>query len=759
MNPNANFQEMNIGPYRTEEAVEEVEKPNDIEDIRVSCNDETYQCTELSEFSDANFPPQFYTIFNQMGFVRPTSIQKFAIPIAMDCKDLIGVAKTGSGKTLAFMLPALQAVLDERSYYYEQNKFYDNKMTPMALVQAPTRELANQIYESAKDFGNAVNISMRVVYGGQDIFTQKKKLREGVDILIGTPGRIIDLIERNALNLSRVFYWVLDEADRMLDMGFLPQVKTIISVLPQERQTLMWSATWPKEVQTLANEVCLYSPVSIHVGEENLTINSKIEQIILCMNEGKKFDELCQIMNDVQRANNKAKIQIFARTKRGCDQLCESLEGIGFRAYSIHGDKSQVKRDTIIAQYKKSYKNILVATDVASRGLDIKDIGFVINFDFPMTIEDYIHRIGRTGRAGASGCSYTFFTSNDNSFSTTLITVLRKSGQKVPPMLQDWNKEFNNKKVKSKPYTFSRYNQNFYSNNERPFKFNGYNNQSGGGYNGGGGGGFNNRGANYNNNNGGGFNQQGGGGFGQLQRGSLYKTQTNMVQNTGVQNTGMQNNTFYNQPSNFTNTGGVEGVTNCKSKNPGLFAAQPQNPVPVQNVVQNVQYNNENVVATNDYYQQPQNYEDNSQKNNDFNNYSNTYHDTNTQDYYGGQNNYNAPAYDNNQQQQAVAPNQQNPRSNTNNNSYRNQAANNGNTGNNYNKQQNYNQDYNNNNQMYNNNGQSKFENKFDEKPRAFTNSGKTTKNAGLFAVTDQNQPLNQIGKNQGANPNLYADN
>jgi len=149
---------------------------------------------------------------------------------------------------------------------------------------------------------------MRVVYGGQDIFTQKKKLREGVDILIGTPGRIIDLIERNALNLSRVFYWVLDEADRMLDMGFLPQVKTIISVLPQERQTLMWSATWPKEVQTLANEVCLYSPVSIHVGEENLTINSKIEQIILCMNEGKKFDELCQIMNDVQRANNKAKI-------------------------------------------------------------------------------------------------------------------------------------------------------------------------------------------------------------------------------------------------------------------------------------------------------------------------------------------------------------------------------------------------------------------------------------------------------------------
>lgn len=742
MNPNTNFQEMNTGSYRTNQTLDDESKGVDMEDIRVSCNDESYNIQELSDFQDANFPPQFYQIFNQLQFIKPTPIQKFAIPIAMDCKDLIGIAKTGSGKTLAFMLPALQAVLDERSYYYEQNKFYDNKMTPMCLVQAPTRELANQIYEASKEFAKAVNVSVRVVYGGQDIFNQKKKLREGVDILIGTPGRIIDLIERNCLNLSRVFYWVLDEADRMLDMGFLPQVKTIISVLPQERQTLMWSATWPKEVQTLANEVCLYSPVSIHVGEENLTINSKIEQIVLCMNEGKKFDELCNIVNTIQKTNFKAKIQIFARTKRGCDKLCESLEGIGFRAYSIHGDKSQVKRDTIIAQYKKNYKNILVATDVASRGLDIKDIGFVVNFDFPMTIEDYIHRIGRTGRAGASGCSYTFFTSNDNCFAGTLINVLKKSNQKIPQLLYDWFNDFKNKKVKNKPFTFSRYNQNFYSNNEKPFRFNGYNNQNN--FNGG----FNNRG-NYNNGNGG-FNQQNNG-FG-LQRGSLYKNNNNTMQNNM-----MQSNNFNYSQNHFGQQRDVDAVKNCQTKNPGLFAS---NNVPDSNMVQ---YNNSNSYASN-YNQQQQNYDNSSQqRNNDFYNYSNNYHDNNNQNYYGQKNYNNSDAYDYNQQQGFV-PNQQNRPNTNNSNYYRN------NQNNNYNNRQNYNQGYNN-NQNYNNNAQqqyrqqdqrinnhSKFENKFEDQARKFTNSSKQVKNPGLFEV-DQNQPLNQIGKNQMVNPHLYADN
>ena len=210
----------------------------------------------------------------------------------------------------------------------------------MALVLAPTRELANQIYEASLPFARSVGIEMKVVYGGQDIYTQKKKLRDGVDILIGTPGRLIDLIDRGCLNLSRVFYWVLDEADRMLDMGFLPQVKNIIVELPKDRQTLLWSATWPKEVEGLASEVCQNTPVTIHVGDNNLTINSAIAQNVICLNEGQKFDEMCKILTDLVK-KTKEKILIFARTKRGCDKLSESLERIGFGCLSIHGDKSQ----------------------------------------------------------------------------------------------------------------------------------------------------------------------------------------------------------------------------------------------------------------------------------------------------------------------------------------------------------------------------------------------------------------------------------
>jgi len=220
------------------------------EDVRVTCVDEDYQVKELETFEECNFRPEFYNIIFNLKFKAPTPIQKYAIPIAMDNKDLIGIAKTGSGKTLAFMLPAIMSILDEKEYFAQSGKFVNNRFTPMALILAPTRELANQIYEASYQFASRVGVQVKVVYGGQDIYNQKKKLKEGVDILIGTPGRLIDLIERESLNLSRVFYFVLDEADRMLDMGFMPQVKSIIRELPKDRQTLMWSATWPKEVES-----------------------------------------------------------------------------------------------------------------------------------------------------------------------------------------------------------------------------------------------------------------------------------------------------------------------------------------------------------------------------------------------------------------------------------------------------------------------------------------------------------------------------
>lgn len=241
----------------------------DEEDIRVTTHEEDYQVCELLNFKDASFVPEFYEVIKQLKFERPTSIQTYAIPIALDKKDLIAIAKTGSGKTLAFMLPGIQSIIEEKQYIQTQGLHHDNRFCPLGLVLAPTRELANQIYEASLQFSRKTGIEIRVVYGGADIHLQKKKLKDGVDILIATPGRLIDFIERGIIDLSKVFYFVLDEADRMLDMGFIPQVKAIINELPQDRQTLMWSATWPKEVEILASEVCNNCPVEIKVGNQD----------------------------------------------------------------------------------------------------------------------------------------------------------------------------------------------------------------------------------------------------------------------------------------------------------------------------------------------------------------------------------------------------------------------------------------------------------------------------------------------------------
>ena len=275
-----------------------------------------------------------------MGYVRPTKIQANAIPIALESFDIIGVAKTGSGKTLSFILPIIMAIQEEKEYCKKNGKEYDNQKKPRALVMAPTRELVYQIYECAKPFVKSIDLDVACVYGGADQHPQKHDLARGADLLIATPGRLYDFIGRNHVEMNEVFILVLDEADRMLDMGFLPQVQSIVTHLKPKRQTLLWSATWPKEVQELSTFLCKNKPITIRVGNEGLTINPNISQnVILCEDDSKKRELLNILRNSMKSKSEKA--LIFTATKRMADMLARILENEGFTALSIHGDKSQ----------------------------------------------------------------------------------------------------------------------------------------------------------------------------------------------------------------------------------------------------------------------------------------------------------------------------------------------------------------------------------------------------------------------------------
>lgn len=287
---------------------------------------------------------------------------------------------------------------------------------------APTRELCSQIYDAAKPFARCIGIDITCIYGGAHPIPQKESLAAGCDLLIATPGRLFDFIERRQVYLDKVFFFVLDEADRMLDMGFLPQVQRILEEVKSSRQTLLWSATWPKEVEELSKKVCKNDPVMIKVGSDSLTINTSINQKVICLEDDEKFKECLRVIKESTKSD-KDKILIFVNRKIDCDNVSRKLENEGYDANAIHGDKTQQARDAIIQKFKTGRKNILVATDVASRGLDIKDVKVVINYDFPSSIEDYIHRIGRTGRAGKTGDSFAFFTYKDSNMANDLIGV------------------------------------------------------------------------------------------------------------------------------------------------------------------------------------------------------------------------------------------------------------------------------------------------------------------------------------------------
>nr|POE95900.1 dead-box atp-dependent rna helicase 30 [Quercus suber] len=374
-------------------------------------------------FHEANFPDYCLDAIAKLGFVEPTPIQAQGWPMALKGRDLIGIAETGSGKTLAYLLPALVHVKAQPRLVQGEG--------PIVLVLAPTRELAVQIQEEALKFGSRANIRITCIYGGAPKGPQIRDLKRGVEIVIATPGRLIDMLEAQHTNLRRVTYLVLDEADRMLDMGFEPQIRKIVSQIRPDRQTLYWSATWPREVETLARQF-LRNPYKVIVGSSDLKANQSIIQIVEILTDMEKYNRLIKLLKEMMDGS---RILIFMETKKGCDQVTRQLRMDGWPALSIHGDKNQAERDWVLAEFKSGRSPIMTATDVAARGLDVKDIKCVVNYDFPSSLEDYVHRIGRTGRAGAKGTAFTFFTHANAKYARDLIKILQEAGQVVSPAL------------------------------------------------------------------------------------------------------------------------------------------------------------------------------------------------------------------------------------------------------------------------------------------------------------------------------------
>ena len=368
-----------------------------------------------ASFSNLSLAEPLARAVAEMGYESMTPIQAQAIPVVLTGKDVMGAAQTGTGKTAAFSLPLLQRLLK-----HENTSTSPARHPVRALVLLPTRELADQVAQQVKLYAKHTNLRSAVVFGGMDMKPQTLELKRGVEVLVATPGRLLDHIEAKNAVLNQVEYVVLDEADRMLDIGFLPDLQRILSYLPKQRTTLLFSATFSPEIRRLANSY-LNDPVTIEVAPPNATA-SNVEQHFYSVNDDDKRRALRQIVR--QRGLNQA--FVFVNSKLGCARLARSLEREGMKTTALHGDKSQDERLKALEAFKKGEVDLLVATDVAARGLDIKDVPAVFNFDVPFNAEDYIHRIGRTGRAGASGLAVTFVSNSDGRLVADLEKLLKK---------------------------------------------------------------------------------------------------------------------------------------------------------------------------------------------------------------------------------------------------------------------------------------------------------------------------------------------
>ena len=353
-------------------------------------------------FDTLGLSPVLLRALAEQGYATPTPIQAAAIPAALSGRDLLAGAQTGTGKTAAFALPLL-----ERLFAANTNAPANAKRKPRALILTPTRELAAQVHDSLRAYAKHVRMFSTTIFGGVSMGPQMDALRRGVDVLVATPGRLMDHMERRTVDLSGIEILVLDEADRMLDMGFLPAIKRILGVLPKQRQTLLFSATFADEIKQIAAQF-MRNPAEIQVAARN-SVAATITHRVHPVEATRKRDLLLHLL----AADSRRQTLVFSRTKHGADKLCKFLDQSGLRTAAIHGNKSQNARTKALKEFKSGKIIVLVATDIAARGLDIDQLPIVVNYDLPMVAEDYVHRIGRTGRAGAEGLAVSLVAQED----------------------------------------------------------------------------------------------------------------------------------------------------------------------------------------------------------------------------------------------------------------------------------------------------------------------------------------------------------
>ncbi len=368
-------------------------------------------------FSDLDLSSSLLSALRARGYEQPTPIQAQAIPHLLNGRDLLGVAQTGTGKTAAFALPMLDLLSASRQRL--------DPRRPRALVLTPTRELASQIAASFDAYGQRLSIRTTVIFGGVGQTPQVRELRRGVDVLVATPGRLLDLMGQGHIDLSRVEIFVLDEADRMLDMGFLRDVRRVVEKLPSKRQSLLFSATMPNDIAKLA-QTLLRKPVRVEVTPPSTTVE-RIDQSVCYVDKQAKRGLLTAILQDTDIE----RVLVFTRTKHGANRVVRHLETRGIRSAALHGNKSQSARERALAAFRSGALRVLVATDIAARGLDVQGITHVINFDLPNIPESYVHRIGRTARAGRDGVAISFCDHEERGY---LADIEREIGQKIPAM-------------------------------------------------------------------------------------------------------------------------------------------------------------------------------------------------------------------------------------------------------------------------------------------------------------------------------------